>query len=319
MSSKNKKNHSTKSVFCIWITFLSLVQTACGNDIQKAVSAFDGQRAFTYLEKQCEFGPRVPGTQAHQACLQFLTSELKSFGAQVSLQNFTRPLATNNHKNVTMTNVIASFAVNKGKRILLCAHWDTRPWADQDTVAENQNKPILGANDGASGVAVLLEVARVLQEFAAPFGVDIILFDGEDSGLPGNDESYALGSQFFARNKDFRYRPALGILLDMVGDKNLQIYKEENSIKYAPHIVDRVWQKAQALGLNSFIPTAGYQVTDDHLPLLKSGIPCIDIIDFDYEHWHTLQDTPDKCSAESLKEIGTLILGLIYDEALFEQ
>ncbi|MFQ5823301.1 MAG: DUF4910 domain-containing protein [bacterium] len=213
-----------------------------------------------------------------------------------------------------MTNIIASFAPEKNERILLCAHWDTRPWADQDPDLENRDKPILGANDGASGVAVLLEVAKTIQISEPKFGVDIIFFDGEDAGLPGQTDSYALGSQYFAKNKDFHYHPQFGILLDMVGDKDLQIYQEENSLEYAPQIVEKVWNKAQRLELQAFIPTPGYEVTDDHMPLLRAGIPCIDLIDFNYDYWHTLEDTPDKCSPESLAQVGQLLLSLLYED-----
>lgn len=213
-----------------------------------------------------------------------------------------------------MTNIIASFGLQKTERILLCAHWDSRPWADQDPISENRDKPIVGANDGASGVAVLLEVARHLQLAEPKYGVDIVLFDGEDSGLPGQAESYALGAQHFAKNKDFRYRPKFGILLDMIGDKDLQIYQEKNSVNYAPQIVERIWDRAAELGSVPFHASLGYQVTDDHLPLLKVGIPCVDLIDFDYEYWHTLADTPDKCSPESLAEVGRLVLSLLYED-----
>lgn len=213
-----------------------------------------------------------------------------------------------------MTNVVASFSLQKTERILLCAHWDSRPWADQDPNSENRDQPVLGANDGASGVAVLLEVARHIQLAEPKYGVDIVLFDGEDSGLPGQPDSYALGAQHFAKNKDFRYRPKFGILLDMVGDKDLQIYQEENSVNYAPQIVERIWDRAQGLGSSSFFASPGYQVTDDHLPLLNVGIPCVNLIDFDYEYWHTLADTPDKCSPESLAEVGRLILSLLYED-----
>ncbi|MFQ6116043.1 MAG: M28 family peptidase [bacterium] len=265
------------------------------------------------MVKQCEFGPRVPGTEAHRECLDFLVSQLQQFGAKVIRQPFLQKVPRIN-KTVTMTNIIASFGLEKPERILLGAHWDTRPWADQDPVLANREKPIIGANDGASGVAVLLEIARNIQISEPIFGVDIILFDGEDSGLSGQTDSYALGSQYFARNKDFQYRPLYGILLDMVGDKDLQIYQEENSIAYAPQIVEKVWNRAQSLNLPAFIPTPGYEVTDDHLPLLQVGIPCIDIIDFNYDYWHTLEDTPDKCSPESLKQVGQLVLSLLYEE-----
>ncbi len=299
-------------ILVLFLLSQNLFFWSCGSGSGNAIPKFDGNHAYQYLIRQCEFGPRVPGSKPHRECLEFLTSELRNYGAQVNHQPFLMKLPRTN-KSTTLINIIASFGLDKPERILLCAHWDTRPWADQDSNIENTDKPILGANDGASGVAVLLEVAKSIQIHEPEYGVDIIFFDGEDSGLPGQSDSYALGSQHFAKNKDTRYRPKFGILLDMIGDKDLQIYQEENSLQYAPDIVKMVWDKAQSLDLTAFIPTPRYEITDDHLPLLRAGIPCIDLIDFDYEYWHTLEDTPDKCSAESLAQVGQLILSLIYD------
>lgn len=284
---------------------------ACGNGSNASVPVFDGEQAFQYIVKQCAFGPRVPGTPAHRRCLAFLVEELQGFGARVVQQPFLQHIPRMG-RTLTLTNVIASFGLEKPERVLLCAHWDTRPWADEDPTPENRDQPIPGANDGASGVAVLLQVASYLQQQSPRYGVDIILFDGEDAGTPGQPETYALGSQYFAANKDINYRPAFGLLLDMVGDRDLQIYQEQNSLRYAPQIVELVWQRAQALGLPAFVPSPGYEVTDDHLPLLRAGIRCIDIIDFDYEYWHTLEDTPDKCSPESLAQVGQLVLDILY-------
>lgn len=277
------------------------------------VPPFDGDRAYEMLVRQCDFGPRVPGTEAHRKCLRFLSDELVKRGARVNHQSFSQKLPQADTM-VTMTNIIASFGLDNSERVLLCAHWDSRPWADQDSLPEHHTKPILGANDGASGVAVLLEVARAISVSEPVFGVDIILFDGEDSGLSGRENSFALGAQYFARTRDPRYRPVFGILLDMVGDRDLQIYQEENSLQYAPQVVQKVWQRARDLNLASFIPRPKFQVSDDHLPLLQAGISCIDLIDFDYPYWHTLQDTPDKCSPASLQQVGQLLLSLIYQE-----
>lgn len=285
---------------------------SCGNSRTASFPAFDGESAYQYLVKQCDFGPRVPGTEAYQNCKSFIIAELQKSGAKVTLQPFLQNLSLIN-KSMTLTNIIASFGLDKSERILLCAHWDSRPRADQDPQVENREKAVPGANDGASGVAVLLEVARCLQQAQPKYGVDIVFFDGEDSGVSGQDDSYALGSQYFAKNKDFRYRPQFGILLDMVGDRDLQIYQEENSLQYAPQIVEMVWNRAQSLGLPAFIPSPGYQVTDDHLPLLRAGIPCIDLIDFNYDYWHTVEDTPDKCSPESLAQVGQLLLSILFE------
>ncbi len=280
----------------------------CGTD----VPTFDGTLAFQYLVRQCEFGSRVPGTKAHADCLGYLTAQLQQFGAQVSHQTFEEKLG-NADTLTTLTNLIASFGPDRSQRILLCAHWDSRPRADQDDEPGKRAEPVPGANDGASGVAVLLEVARHLQMRQPEFGIDIILFDGEDAGISGDPDTYAIGSQYFASNKDPSYRPQFGILLDMVGDKDLQLYQEVNSLRLAPHIVNKVWGRAKELELNAFHPTSRYEVTDDHLPLLRAGIPCVDLIDFDYEFWHTTEDTPNKCSPESLAQVGQLLLSLIYD------
>ncbi len=286
--------------------------SACTGKSTADLPQFDGQRAFDYLQKQCDFGPRVPGSEAHSACLDFLASELEQFGAQVGRQTF-KEVLPRFPAPVTLTNIVASFGLDKTERVLLCAHWDSRPWADQDSSKENHDKPVPGANDGASGVAVLLEVARQIQLREPSYGIDIILFDGEDAGQSGFNDTYALGSQYFANNKDARYWPRFGILLDLVGNRDLQIYQERNSLKYAPKVVEKVWDRAKELGLDAFHASPRYEVTDDHLPLLRAGIPCIDLIDFDYAHWHTTQDTPDKCSAESLAQVGQLVLGLIYE------
>ncbi len=278
------------------------------------VPPFDSRYAFAMLERQCDFGSRVPGTAAHDSCLSFLENELKQNAAQVTRQSFQHTIEKTN-TDVTLTNVIASFNLEVADRVLLCAHWDTRPWADQDPNAANRDQPILGANDGASGVAVLLEVARILKSSPPSIGVDIVLFDGEDLGTAGLPETFAAGSRYFAKQKDVRYTPRYGLLLDMVGDRDLQIYKEGNSMRYAPDVVNRVWSLALRLGINEFAAESKFEVADDHVPLLMAGIPCIDIIDFDYPHWHTLADTPDKCSPESLEKVGRVLLAAIYSPA----
>jgi glutaminyl-peptide cyclotransferase len=285
-----------------------ILNVSCSNS---QIPVFNQDRAFEYLEKQCDFGPRNPGSEGHKKCLAFFVEELGKFADTVVKQPF---MFTDyrTKKSHTLTNVIASFG-RQGERVLLCAHWDTRPVADFDQDPEMRNTPILGANDGASGVAVLLEIARILKENPPPRGIDIILFDGEDSGLEGQTNTWCQGSRYFADNKGFDYRPRFGILIDMIGDKDLHIPIESYSQQYAPDLVDRVWTKAEDLGLYVFDRAMGPDVVDDHRELFRVGIPAIDIIDFDYEHWHTTQDTPDKCSPESLGIVGTLLLNLIYE------
>jgi len=275
------------------------------------VPVFNGDRAMKYLQTQCDFGTRQPGSEGHEKCLDYLVAELQKYANSVVKQPFMfkDPRTGKSH---TLNNVIASFG-GSGQRILLCAHWDTRPIADFDPDPANVNKPIPGANDGASGVAVLLEIARALKENPPANGIDIVLFDGEDSGMQGDTRSWCHGSRYFAENKMISYLPQYAILLDMIGDADLRITEEVNSMRAAPELMERVWSIAENLGFSSFVREPGFEMTDDHLELLKVGIPAIDLIDFEYEPWHTLGDTPDKCSSESLFTVGTVILNLIYE------
>lgn len=283
------------------------------------VPDFNPERAFQYLVAQTDFGPRAPNSDGHRACLHYLETELRRLADAVNLQYFTHP--GYDGKTLQLTNVIASFNLGAAKRILLCAHWDTRPWADLDPNLQNRSRPILGANDGASGVAVLLEIAHHLKETPPPVGVDIILFDGEDYGRAGDLDNYLLGSKFFARTKPEGFRPLYGILVDMVGDAQLEIPKERNSVRFAPDLVNKVWTIARNVGSGAFIDAIGEEVYDDHIPLNQVGIRTINIIDFSYpdeshRYWHTLQDTPDRCSPESLAQVGRVLLHLIYRHAL---
>jgi Zn-dependent M28 family amino/carboxypeptidase len=297
---------------CIFL--MPAMLTCGGKPPASSVPAFDRAAAFDLLLRQCAFGPRVPGTAAHDSCLLFLESRLNQFADNVVRQSFSHTIEKSGQK-VELTNLIASFNLSAVDRILLCAHWDSRPWADQDADSSNHNKPVIGANDGASGVAALLEIARLLRTTPPPVGVDLILFDGEDLGMAGRSATFAAGSRYFANKKDERYRPRYGILLDMVGDRNLNLYKEGNSVRYAGDVVDRVWGLARRLDVPEFHLEQRYEVADDHVPLLNAGIPCIDLIDFDYPYWHTVADTPDKCSPESLEKVGRVVLAAIYDPA----
>lgn len=273
--------------------------------------SFDGERAYALLEKQCSFGPRYPGSPGHKACLEFLVSELRQFTADVRLQSFDHSFGLDQQQTARATNVVARLWPDRTRRILLCAHWDTRPWADEDPDPRNRQKPILGANDGASGVAVLLELVRVLHERPPRVGIEIVFFDAEDQGKPGRDATYCVGSRHYARSLPRDDRPEAAILLDMVGDRDLNLFLEGHSYRYARSLADQVWQTARQLGIIEFIPRVQYYVTDDHLPLLELGVPAIDLIDFDYPYWHTLEDTPDKCSPASLEKVGRVLLQVI--------
>lgn len=272
-----------------------------------AKPAFNADQAFEYLKKQCAFGPRPPSSPAHKQTSDYLISELKKYSKDVTPQKFEKTISG---KKLELVNIIAVFGTKSNKSILLSAHWDTRPFADQDKIQSNRNKPIIGANDGASGVAVLLELARIFHDNPPPVKVIIVLFDGEDYGK--NSSDMFLGSKYFAQNLPKNLNIDYGILLDMIGDKDLGIYKEGNSIIAAPEVVNKVWDLAKRLGLKQFQDKVKYDIMDDHIPLLQAGISCIDIIDFDYPYWHTVQDTVDKCSPNSLGVIGKLLTELIY-------
>jgi Zn-dependent M28 family amino/carboxypeptidase len=201
--------------------------------------------------------------------------------------------------------------------LLLTAHWDSRPWADSDADPQNRSHPILGANDGASGVAVLLEIAQQLKLRKPSIAVSIVLFDGEDLGSSGKSESWCAGSKYFASHLPGGYVFTSAINLDMVGDSELLIKREQRSDKWASELADEVFSTAGELGISQFANTTGDDVLDDHVALNEAGIPAVDLIDFDYpnpekNYWHTTLDTPDKCSAESLRAVGTVLLQLIY-------
>ncbi len=277
---------------------------------------FDAQRAFTLLEKQCEFGPRPPGSAAHRKTQNYLFTELQKYANSVALQPHTHKTETG---TLHLNNILAEFGPGtppvtgkgqNGETILLAAHWDTRPFADHDPKPENQNKPILGANDGASGVAVLLEIARVFKEYPPPRRVVIVLFDGEDYGRSTDD--MFIGSRFFARNLG-KWKPDYGILLDMVGDKDLTLPIERYSWNANREFTEAIWNRASTLGLAPFQQRLGQAIMDDHVPLIKVGIPMVNIIDFNYPYWHTIEDTVDKCSPKSLEIVATLVISVVYD------
>lgn len=279
------------------------------------IPKFSGTNAFEYLKVQTAFGPRNPNSPGHAACLTYLVSTLKGFADQVRLQEFVQ--AGYDGEKLRLTNIVASYKPDAPARLLLCAHWDSRPRAEHDENLSRRNEPISGANDGASGVGVLLELARLLKETPPAIGVDLVLFDGEDYGKDGDHALYLIGSRYFARNKPVDYLPRFGILLDMVGDTYLDLPKEANSMKFAPDIVSLVWNTARELGISQFLEEKGEEILDDHVPLNEAGIKTIDIIDFNYpddtnRYWHTHQDTPGHCSPESLGAVGTVITHVVY-------
>ncbi len=279
----------------------------------QTMPAFEGDKAFRYLQKQCDFGPRTPGSTGHRQCLDYLTTTLQQYADQVTVQQFMFSFGKPK-RTMTAGNVIARFQPQKRDRILLCAHWDTRPWADNDPDPANRQKPVLGANDGASGVAVLLHIAELLAKQPTTLGIDIVLFDAEDAGDHYQDRTWAQGAEAFAREYARSFNPRYAILLDMIGDADLNIYREQYSVMYAKPIVDKIWNKAAEFGIYEFVADVGYAVYDDHVPLLRAGIQCADIIDFDYTYWHTINDTPGQCSAKSLEKVGRVVTAVIYEE-----
>jgi glutaminyl-peptide cyclotransferase len=288
---------------------LVLLASSCSDKPQ-----FDGLRAYNDLVKQCDFGPRVPNSMAHEKAGQFLFEALNNTTELIRRQRFTYHDSSTG-EDLELTNIIASYNPSSARRILLCAHWDSRPRSDEDPDTALADLPILGANDGASGAAVLLELGRLFKKNPPPIGVDIVLFDGEDYGLSGEEKGWFLGSTYFARHL-LGYRPRLAILIDMIGDKNLRIYREAISQRYSAEINDYIWEIASEVGSAAFVDSVKHVVSDDHVPLLSSGIKAIDIIDFDYPSWHTQEDTPDKCSAQSLAEVGKVLVAAIYNKRI---
>ena len=289
-----------------------IVLSSCNN----AVPKFDKGNAFRYLVEQCEFGPRNPGSNGYKQCLDYLQKTLVGFADTVLLQPFVLDDLVD-EKNYDLTNIIARFKVNEPEQLLIGAHWDTRPWADEDPVPEKRNDPIIGANDGASGVAVILELARILNASPPPIGITLVLFDGEDMGRPGTPKSYAQGSLAFAKDLPIE-KPDEAIILDMIGDAELHIPIERYSYQQNRQLVKKLWGLAKVLSLDAFESRIEYSIYDDHVPLwAEAKIPAVDIIDFNYpnsytNYWHTTQDLPEHCSAESLGQVGTLLVHYIY-------
>ena len=303
-----------------------------GETTEKAVQvpAFNADSAYLYVKQQVDFGPRTPNSRAHDLCGDYLAARLESFGAKVYNQR--ADLTGYDGKTLKARNIIGAFNPDAKRRVLLCAHWDTRPWADNDPDEANHHKPILGANDGASGVGVLLEVARQLQQQAPAIGVDIIFFDMEDSGTPqfasslGDDShTWCLGSQYWARAPHVQgYNARFGILLDMVGGKGATFLREGYSMQHAPSVVKKVWKAAAKLGFgNYFIDEDGGYVNDDHGPVNEiARIPCIDIINCSLtdelssfgNFWHTLDDNMDVIDRATLQAVGQTVLHVVYNE-----
>ena len=314
---------------------------SCGAGSQKSTvktetstvkPTFNPDSSYSYVEKQTSYGPRVPNTKNHTDCKDYLSEKMKAFGAKTTNQDC--ELTSWDGTKLKATNIIASYQPEKTRRILLCAHWDSRPWADQDSNPANWRTPIDGANDGASGVAVLMEVGRQLQAEAAKgnlpaCGVDIVFLDAEDLGTPkfskkeDNEDTWCLGTQYWAKEaKKSGYQAEFGILLDMVGGKAPNFVWDYYSLQYAPQVLQNVWSAAASLGYNTyFVPAEGGAITDDHLYVNRiAGIPCIDIIDYNsgngsgfVPYWHTTGDILKNIDKNSLKMVGETLLNVIFN------
>lgn len=299
--------------------------------VNTMVPDFNADTAFRFIEKQVAFGPRIPGTPAQEKCAQWMAATLRSYADTVIVQDF--KVEIYNGKTVPCKNIIGSFNPEIKKRILLCAHWDTRPWSDRDSV--NKKGAFDGADDGGSGVGVLLEIARLISTNKINVGIDIAFFDVEDYGAPSWEQhageeverptEYCLGTQEWANHPHVEnYRAYYGILLDMVGGKGATFLQEGVSLSYAPSVVKRVWDTANSLGFGSFfINEKTGSIIDDHEFINSlNGTPCIDIINLDKtspngfaRHWHTQRDNINIIDKGTLKAVGQTVLHVIYTEA----
>jgi hypothetical protein len=273
---------------------------------------FDGERAYGYVQQQVAFGPRIPNTAGHERTGDWILERLRATADTVVVQGFAH--VTRHGAVLHLKNFLARFRPSAAARVLFLAHWDTRPRADRSANLGAQRLPVPGANDGASGVAILLGVADALK--AKPpspaVGVDLLFVDGEDYGDFADSSEVLIGSRYFAAHQPPGYAPLFAVLFDMVGDKDLDIYYEGNSQAVAPEVVDRVWRAAHDLGYGGyFLPGVKHTLIDDHVALQRAGIHAIDVVDFDYPYWHTTDDTIDKVSAASLQVVGDVAVALV--------
>jgi hypothetical protein len=275
---------------------------------------FDGEAAMQLVHAQVGFGPRVPGTEGHARQLEWMVARLDSLGAEVAIDTFSH--VTSEGDSLRLFNVIARFRPEATRRVLLLAHWDTRPRADQAADPARQDMPVPGANDGASGTAVLLELAALFAATPPPMGVDLLFTDGEDYG-PGIDDMLLGARRYASRLEELQTRPIYGVLLDMVGDADPSFLADDLSVQAANPIVQKMWRAAERLGYRDYFPNrVGDRVYDDHVPLIEAGLPTANLIDFTYgpdnRYWHTPEDTPDRLSAATLEMVGEVVTELIY-------
>lgn len=329
--SEKLRQKEMMKIFTILLATLALA--ACGKGSASTEAAetpsaettlsaapFDADSAYAYVERQVAFGPRVPGTEAHRRAGEWLAAELRRHGAEVILQK--TDLTAFDGTRLPAVNIFGRFNPEASQRILLLAHWDCRPWADKDPDPTRRKEPVDGANDGASGVGVLLEIARQLGVSDSGKGVDILFVDAEDWGTDNNENSWALGTRYFVENPPVDdYRPHEAILLDMVGGEGARFCREYFSQQTAPALNDAIWRTGSALGYNSlFINRMGGAVTDDHIQLIEHGIPAIDIIEFNPDaesgfnpRWHTTSDNMEGIDRATLKAVGETVATYLRD------
>lgn len=296
--------------------FLLIASLCLVTGCQRSKTGFDGDAAYRYAGIQVGFGPRIPGSPGWQKAGDWIVAQMRARADTVVEQLWMHKLA--NGDSIPMRNILARFRPTATDRVLYLTHWDTRPVADNDPNPANRTKPILGANDGASGVGLFVALGDLLKKTPPNVGVDLLFVDGEDYGTFGPpDKDVLIGSTYFASHLPSPgYQPIFGVLFDMIGDKDLDIYEEQNSVARAPEVVSRVWETAANLGYSKyFIPEARYAVTDDHIPLLAAGLRVIDVIDIDYgpnnSYHHSLADTMDKISGKSLGIVGDVAAALV--------
>lgn len=290
---------------------------------------FNADSAYAYTAAQCDFGPRTMNSRAHDLCADWIMAKFRQYGCEVNPQD--ADLKGYDGTILKSRNIIASYRPEATTRIVICAHYDSRPWADNDPDSANWRKPVMAANDGASGVAVMIEVARLLQQDSTlAIGVDFVCFDTEDWGTPewadvqDSGDTWALGAQYWSENLPQGYGPRYGILLDMVGGQGARFYQEGVSKQYAPEIVKKVWRAARQAGYESYFPTAdGGMITDDHVPMnQKARIPTVDIINYypDCQQssfgptWHTTIDDMEHIDKNTLKAVGQTVVQVLYTE-----
>lgn len=286
----------------------ALLLAACQD---RPKTAFDGARALEYARAQVNFGPRIPGSSGHRRAGDWIVEQMRARADTVVVQEWTHVTAAGD--SLPMRNIIARYRPRETSRVLYLTHWDTRPISDEAFNLAERQLPVPGANDGASGVGLLVALGDVLKATPPAYGVDLLFVDGEDYGDFGKNEDVLIGSTYFAAHPpEPSYRPLFGVLWDMIGDADLRIPQEVYSMQSAPEVVARVWRTAEELGYSDvFLQRAGTAITDDHVPLLRAGMRVIDVIDYEYPYHHRPTDTMDKISARSLQIVGDVAVKLV--------